>query len=328
MSLGRPQVVGDIFHALMREFNNHPPGTGFAQSDFRKAFNSVVEAARKRVQSLPASRHLGDPSQWGELTQIYGRLTDLVRRWQSSRSGTVVYAERRLESNDHQLVGTLDAYFVTPEGIALVDYKSGKLSDTREDAARLEYAEQLYFYAYLVQEAHGEHPSSLSLVGADGKMVEIPPNPVRSKELAGDMRAMLEHYNDLVARGVNLESVATPSPNSCTFCVRRPSCEKFWANVASLDIPPWNHVVVGFQRGSIERSRLGGGSIELVVKRSSLPTDILKITRIFEARYPHVDFERGDGQRLSITGLRQVRQGSSTLVEATDRTFIKCESAQ
>jgi PD-(D/E)XK nuclease superfamily len=329
-AMGRAQVIGDVFHTLMRGLNSRPPSTDFGQPEFRREFNSVIADAHARIQSSPLSRHLGDPARWVELTQIYRRLTDLVERRRSTRKldGAIVHAERRLESRDQLLSGTLDAYFITAGGIALVDYKSGEVSDAPDDGARREYSDQLYFYAYLIQEVHGQYPTSLSLVGADGTMVDIPPDETRSKDLAADMRAVLAYYNGLVALHVDLESVATPSSDNCLFCARKAMCEKFWGSVGSLDIPAWNHVAVGRQRGSFERSRVGGGSIELIVERSSLRTDVVRITRLFEARYPHMQFDNGDGQRLSIAGLRQARKGSSNLAEATDRTVIKREPVE
>ena len=139
----------------------------------------------------------------------------------------------------------LDAYDVHEQGIDLVDFKSGPMLEG--ERPKQDYAEQLYFYAYLILENYCSYPRSLSLVNKDGSIAKLEPAPQRSLELANDMRLALTCYNEAVNRGVALETLALPSSESCCFCSRKPTCTAFWVALPRLELPCWNHVALGTQ---------------------------------------------------------------------------------
>jgi hypothetical protein len=60
----------------------------------------------------------------------------------------------------------------------------------------------------------------------------------------------------------------------------------------------------------------------VTVEQSSLRTGTLKVSRVFERRYPDVDLQSNVGQRLVLTGLRQPSERNSALAEATERSSI------
>ncbi|MEO7329753.1 MAG: PD-(D/E)XK nuclease family protein [Minicystis sp.] len=322
----RAQVLGDIFHEVMAGINSLP-STSLSQGDFRTQFNAVVSQTHAKIASSPSSRHLGDPSHWPELVDLYRRLADVVemRRTLEWGVGISTHAERKLTSRDGLLWGQVDAYFMSPEGIDLVDYKSGAILE--DDEPKRDYGDQLYFYAYLIHDIYEYYPRSLSLVGRDGGTVQVPPSPARSLALANDVRATLARYNDLVSRARPLEELANPSSEACLFCDRKAICNKFWSAVPLLSIPQWNHVAIGMQATPLMRTPRGAGWLDLAVEKSSLATQMLKVTRLFEQRFPAIDLEHRVGQRLLFTGLRQANAANPAIVEATERTAIVCLGA-
>lgn len=316
----RSQVLGDIFHKVMAVLNEL--GAAVSPADFRVRFNGVVSAASAELRADPSSRHLGDPSHWPELAELYRRLAGVVERRRAAGAIEAVeaYAERPLTSKDGRLWGKPDAYFVSADGIDLVDYKSGSLS--REELLREDYVEQLHLYAYLVQENHGQYPRSLSLIGRDGSLVSVSSTPAQSALVADRLRAMLDKYNVAVAANVSAEELATPTSEGCLFCSRKVTCRRFWVALPVLETPAWSHVVLGAQVAPLSRSARGGGWFELQVERSSLPARLVKVVSVFDARFPDVDLSKRTGQRLVATGLRHVSGTDLAVVEATDRTTI------
>lgn len=317
----RSQVLGDILHEAMSGINGIV-GASLSQVAFRAQFNRVVRDAYTKIAASPSSRHLGDPHDWPELVDVYYRLADVVemRRTGAWGLGVDTCAERKLTSRDGLLWGQVDAYFMSKDGIDLVDYKSGAVLEG--DAPKQDYESQLYFYAYLIHETHSVYPRSLGLVGRDGLVVSLPPSPDRSSALAAEMRSLLAQYNDVVSRSQLPEELATPSSESCLFCERKAICERFWATLPLLDTPAWNHVAIGVQSTPLMRTPRGGGWFELAVEQSSLSVQTVKVTRIFEQRFPAVDLEHRVGQRLLITGLRESRTMNPPVAEATERCGI------
>ncbi|HEV3189157.1 MAG TPA: hypothetical protein VGY54_01600, partial [Polyangiaceae bacterium] len=193
-----------------------------------------------------------------------------------------------------------------------------------DDEPKQEYEDQLYFYAYLVQETYDAYPRSLNLVGRDGGAVPVVPSPARSIALANEMRAVLAQYNEVISIVRPLEDLANPTSENCLFCDRKAICERFWSAVPQLSIPPWNHIALGVQTTPLVRTPRGAGWLELAVEKSSLATQGVKITRLFAQRFPAVDLEHRVGQRLLLTGLRQSHAVNPAIVEATERTAIIC----
>lgn len=322
----RSQVVGDILHDVMSDINSTDV-CALSQATFRARFNAVVNATHAKLLATSSSRHLGNPNNWPELVAIYRRLVDVVelRRSNEQCEGVVTYAERSLTSRDGLLWGRPDAYFVSQSDIDLVDYKTGSIFE--EDGPRQDYEDQLYFYAYLIDQAHGIYPRSLSLSGPDGNIVSLPPSVERSQAVASNMLSVLEQHNRLAAQGASLEELATPASASCLFCERKLVCERFWHSLPVLETPPWNHVAIGLQSTPLARTARGGGWFELAVEKSSLSVRTLKVARVFDQRFPAVDLEHRVGQRLLLTGLRRSEAANPVAAELTDRSTIVCLEA-
>jgi hypothetical protein len=244
-----------------------------------------------------------------------------TRQRAEGEGDVTIHAEKRIVSKDGLLYGDLDAYFIRPNGMELLDYKTGPIQDEAE--VKRDYADQLYFYAYLLLDAYGSYPRSLRLVSRDGSITEVAPEVDRSVDLANEMRSVLSRYNESVARAAGkTETLASPSSDACRFCVAKPTCSSFWKALSSLDLSAGHHVVRGTQTKSLLRSKLGGGSIEIRVHESSLTAELLTVTRVYDARYPEIDLETRVGQELVLTGLRQPNLSNASLAEATGQTVI------
>jgi RecB family exonuclease len=319
---GRGQVVGELLHTIMQKINETPTTTPVVGREWRETFDDVVEAMRARIALSPVARHLGDPRLWPELTGVYRRMTDVLRRRSRDGEGVVltVHAETDLRSMDGLLFGRLDAYFERTDGIELVDYKSGAVLD--DEGPKSDYEDQLYFYAYLVKENHGQYPRSLRLVGKDGVVVEIEPSPGRSNALAQEMRDALAAYNAAIEAKVDVAGLASPSASACADCDMKSRCTSFWDALPGIQLPNWAHVAVGVLARPPVRSRLGASSFDLDIMRSSLGVSQLTVTRMFEDRYPELDLDGMVGQTLIATSLRLVGDRTRPVVQLTDRSLV------
>lgn len=318
----RFQALGEVLHTLMQRVNETPEGSARDAAYWRKAFNEVVQSLSQRIAASPSSRHLGDPLRWPELTGIYRRVMSVVeRRDHGGETPLVTHAEAEIRSRDGLLFGRIDAYFEYRSGIELVDYKSGAAREG--DTAKPDYEDQLYFYAYLIEDRHGHYPKALRLVGSEGKETSVLPDRRRSHALAAEMRAALLKYNASVAERVAPERLATPSSAACGFCDRKAACVPFWQTMSSIELPAWSHVALGVPVGPTVRSRLGGASFELSIERSSLGVGRLKICRVFEHRFPGVDLDRMTGHKVVVTGLRRPNERAAPdVAELTDQSAI------
>lgn len=317
---GRPQALGTLYHKLMEGFHNLAKSGRLSGSDLRSDFNAIVEAQALKISQDPALRHLGDPRQWRELTPIYRALSDMLARRTAARgaSGIEVHTEDRIFARDGLLFGDLDAYFLRPEGIDLVDYKSGRMDD--EGILKEDYVNQLYFYAYLIEQKHGIYPRSVTLVGKDQSAISIPAAPDKSYALADEMRSVLFSYNQKVAKERDVEKFAFPNSRNCAYCDAKPVCNAFWKALHSLETSSYCHVTQGIQAVPFRRSQIGCAMLELDQEAGTIAAGRLKISRLYELRYPYLKDKVG--QRMLITNLRHIDSSKAPMAEVTDRSQI------
>ena len=122
-STGRAQIVGNVFHTMMEFVHDLDSRTELTGARLREEFNRVVEGHAKKIRDKPELAFLGDPMQWEEMASVYRGLSDLQRRRATSASdrSVTVRFEETLHSNDRLLFGQVDAFFLNPAGVDLVD---------------------------------------------------------------------------------------------------------------------------------------------------------------------------------------------------------------
>lgn len=316
----RAQVIGKIFHSQMELVNGLISANNLSPADFRSGFNSTIEGIARDIERDAASRHLGDIRLWPELNEIYTSLRNLLEFHRQSAHNSVIatHSEETLYSRDKLLFGQLDAFFVHDYGIDLVDYKSGVMIE--QDAPKEDYVNQLYFYAFLINENFDHYPRKLLLIGRKLQAIELPGSVSRSNEIATQMREVLSKYNSLISESNYLNKISNPRTENCSTCDAKPVCQAFWNAVPEMELPQRAHAVIGTQSKPMERRKRRGSSLQLDLERGSVKSDSLIITQILEDRYPHLTDTVG--QRLMILNLRLLTSDTLAIAEATDRTVI------
>lgn len=321
--LGRPStntralVIGKILHSEMEFLNGLTSSESLSPAEFRKGFNTTLEGIARDVERDPGSKHLGDIRLWPELSQVYNSIRALFDYYRGNAKREI-HPEETLYSKDKLLFGKLDAFFKDENGIDLVDYKSGAL--TEGESPKADYVRQLYFYAYLLTENDNQYPRKITLIGRNLQAVDLPISPQQSIEIAQDMRETLQRYNDAISNGTSPEALAKPSVENCKYCDAKAVCSSFWNVASDMTLPERAHAVIGTQSSPISTSRRGVSWLDMEIEEGSVKTDRLTVSRFDASRYPH--FKDQVGQRLMLLNLRLINIQSPAVAETTDQTII------
>lgn len=316
----RSQLIGTIFHSQMEVLHGLIAAGNLSQSNFRDGFNNAIDGIARDIERDAVTRHFGDIRQWPEITDIYLSLRDILRlhRERASVAKVEIHSEEWIYSKDEQLFGRPDAFFISAAGIDLVDYKSGSMLEG--DSLKEDYSNQLYFYAYLIEEKYGKYPKSLKLIGRDLGEMSIEPAPKTSVQLADQMRSKLREYNDLVSKPSYMDKITSPSAENCSYCDAKSVCNAFWKNAKQMELPNRAHAVVGTQTLPLERNRHGTTILSLDIQDGSIDCKSLKITRFQPERYPHI--EDRVGQTIMVINLKLVSAAVHAIAETIDRTIF------
>lgn len=323
--LGKPStntralVIGEILHSQMEFLNGLVSSGNSSPAEFRKGFNTTLEGIARDIERDPGSKHLGDIRLWPELSQIYNSVRALFDYYrESGNAKREIHPEETIYSKDKVLFGKLDAFFKDDNGIDLVDYKSGAMTDG--ESLKEDYVRQLYFYAYLLTENDNQYPRKISLIGRDLQAVDLPISPQQSIAIAQDMRDTLQRYNDAISNATPPEELAKPSVENCKYCDAKAVCSSFWNLASEMALPERAHAVIGIQSSPITTSRRGVSWLNIDIEEGSVNADCLTVSRFDASRYPHIKDQIG--QQLMLLNLRLINSQSPAVAETTDRTII------
>jgi len=144
-------------------------------------------------------------------------------------SGSNKNAEAWVETPDGKVAGKIDLVKKSDEGIEIVDYKTGSLTDDLSSGrAKEEYVLQLKMYAALYHAKHGAWPVKLTLTGINQESICIDVDSEECGKLLQEARKNLDDINELIGAGLKPEDFAQPSPEACKYCLFRPACSKYW----------------------------------------------------------------------------------------------------
>lgn len=138
-------------------------------------------------------------------------------------------SETWLQTPNGKVGGRIDLIKRTPEGVEIVDYKTGSLTNDPLDLVpKEEYQQQIKLYAALYHAVHGAWPIRMKLIGLDNSVYSIEVNSLECERLLESGERFLDEINNLISRGTNSKDFAKPSIEACKYCQYRPACEKYW----------------------------------------------------------------------------------------------------
>lgn len=205
------------------------------REEISEAWNNEIERLEKEMLTIPVEKHL-IPLQMSVFNfevkkllafkMICSLFGDIPRR---KSGGSKSSAEDWVQTPDGKVAGRIDLVKESDEGIEIVDYKTGPLSDdTSPGKPKEEYLLQVKMYAALYHAMHGVWPVKLSLTGLDQESVSIDVDSKECSNLLKEAEKSLDDINELIESGLTPEDFAQPSPDACKFCLYRPACKKYW----------------------------------------------------------------------------------------------------
>jgi hypothetical protein len=236
-----------------------------------------------------------------------------VREILSPLGGEVeLICERRMEALEGRLIGKPDVVVKAHGAHWILDYKTGGVIDLETEEPRNEYVAQLQLYAVLEHARSGEWPTRGVLLPFAQRMVDIELDPITCKQLADQIAAVIEEFNDRAPEA----QPPSPSTDNCQWCGHPAACAAVWESCDET----WAPQVTMVQGVVAEaaRSELGVVTIVLDVEGGTLPVSriaILADPRLFAG----LD-EIEEGTQVRASGLRR-RRGERTFSLAPWSTF-------
>lgn len=135
--------------------------------------------------------------------------------------------EERFQSDCKKVVGYIDAIRKTPDGIEIIDYKSGQILDETGLGIKAAYRQQLWLYAYLYWQRHGIWPVRLLLIGLTGAPVEVPYLPADAIATYQHAVSRLAVINEQIDALNWSELAIGVDPSTCSYCPVRPACPSY-----------------------------------------------------------------------------------------------------
>ena len=224
-----------------------------------------------------------------------------------------------LESPDRIVRGRVDLAAALPDGLTIVDYKSGIQRDRSDGTALMdEYATQLRIYCWLWAASRGpDWPTHAYLLPLDGPPIEVDVRRGLCEQTVEEALRTLGRFNDSLPESLP----PTPSPSACRFCRHLLEC----SSLASEASQAWSDrlLLVIAEVVSAEASQGGGYSLLLRLQGGSVEGASASLVRVNPSQHPAV-LSAVAGSRLAATGLYRVdgenayclRDNSILVVEA------------
>lgn len=234
--LGHPKAwLGTAYHGVLErlpELNSEE-----AMSRIQELWREEIGRLEQQASRHALNRRFGPATTWRAyylvLETLKLRAANLVPAPRSERENIPVesFREEEFIGFGGKLKGKPDL----GRGDEIIDFKTGNIYESSEDenstpAVKQAYIRQLRIYAYLVHQATGRWPRRALLYPIAGPPVEVDVDPAACLREANEAVALLDRYNDEIAKKVPPASLASPSQESCQWCPFKILCPAFWTD--------------------------------------------------------------------------------------------------
>lgn len=193
--------------------------------------DEVTRFVQERIPTVLRAAHAGSSSAQTARPAATG---SPARHALGSGSHAEVRVEAALADADGEVrwKGQIDAVCIEPDGVTLVDYKTGLPED--------EHREQLEIYALLFARDSVVNPTSLR---ATRLLLAYQSGATQSWQAPGEAalvdaeRALLRRSRALLPMLQADPPVASPSPDVCASCGHRGHCDAYWARKSLVSMP-------------------------------------------------------------------------------------------
>ena len=333
-----PSPVADLGTAIHQLLENAGRGRlGEAtKKQVSEAVSELIDNIEKQMLKSPIRRQLVPlsktiPDYEVRVLRACKEAGDIAREYKKTLGSSEPDAKSRIgfevwiETADGSVGGFIDLVMRDEKGIILVDYKSGHVLEGKDGSCEIKvgYKEQMMLYAAMFYEKYGEWPRRLNIVPLQGQALTVRCVSDSALDLLGSARAMFLKANELIADvqtgTAQLSELASPSPDSCSFCLYRPGCQAYWTVRGNNPTKKWPNDMRGNLR---EIATLRNGTYCLIVDSVPLERrDLARVRNINSLIYRHpIMADLRNGIQIGIYCLR-ILPGTADFAE-TERTVI------
>ncbi len=228
-----PSSLGKIAHKVLASTHKGGFKNSNGESDknfFKEIWNAFETEEFEKIQSEWSSTVVPQPIRWPKYFAVKTSTQYLVEKalssgevWKlsvnsSERIGsfhqTYPWVEKFLESEKLRLKGIPDLVMETSEGLEIVDYKTGNVTDPET------FSMQMHIYLMLVNELSNRTVTKLLIRDFNLQEREIPIDPGMISKIE-DAIASAERYL------INQSAPAKASLENCRFCHFKVICNEF-----------------------------------------------------------------------------------------------------
>ena len=226
-------LLGTIAHRVLEKAGTINRDSKDLRSQVEALWDQIVREVEAELQTSRLDRHLLPIRKWKKYFLLRERTIRRCEDIVSSHglSGTqVVASERKFDSVKDGFTGKPDLVLRRENGLVIIDYKSGELSDDsqiREEKIE-SWQQQILFYASIVQQEFGEWPVGGEIRLLNKEVIPITIDPQEAKALKQSAQELKDNYNTKILSGVSHSELAQYSVKSCAFCEFKGACNTFW----------------------------------------------------------------------------------------------------
>jgi len=220
--------LGTIIHKCLREIFSTEIST---EEEFDQKWIKFEKDEEKKLNEysfnflIPLSQSI--PGYTIKKLQIKSILIKKLKKSERNDDRGYEYVnEKRLESKDAKIAGSIDHMLRIGNYVKLLDTKTGEINND-EGQVKDSYKEQLKLYAYLYAEEFGKYPQELSVRDLNQNETAIPFTNDECDALAKEAKSLLESINRSVVNN-DTDKLARPEIELCNSCLYRPACKYHW----------------------------------------------------------------------------------------------------
>ena len=225
-------LLGTIAHRVLEKARTVSKDSKDLRTQAKAIWDKTAAEMEMELQSSPLDRYLLPITRW---RKYYRRRSQTIRRFEeiiASRGMSetqIVASERKFNIRDG-FTGKPDLILRRENGLVIIDYKSGELSDDSESREeKIEsWKQQILFYASIVKEEFGEWPVGGEIRLLNKEVIDIAIDPREAMDIKQEAQELRNNYNAKIASGVLPSELAQYSIDSCRFCEFKGACNTFW----------------------------------------------------------------------------------------------------
>ena len=225
-------LLGTIVHRVLEKASSMNRKGGDLRMQAEAIWDKIMGEIEEALQASPLDRCLVPITKWKRyflLRERTMRRCEEIAASQGISETRVIASERKFDSVRDGFTGKPDLILRRSNGLVIIDYKSGELSDDSENREeKIEsWQQQILFYASIIKEEFGEWPVDGEIRLLSKEVISIPINQQEVKAIAKEAQTLKENYNAKIASGVLHSELAQYSIDNCRFCEFKGACNTF-----------------------------------------------------------------------------------------------------